>query len=526
MTNPAKYRSLATKFSIFTASLVFWVVTVILAYDLRQDSFDVEKGVLLFLVVVLVAGAIARMTIHLMARPLSLLQDGITSVRDGRLEPVQISRTGDEIEFLAESFNQMIEELARSRKELLQNQEQLEDRIKERTQQLEIAMQNALAASEAKSEFLANISHELRTPMNGILGMMDIVLNTDLNPEQKDHLQTAQSCAYSLLALLNDVLDLSKIEAGRMVLEKIPFDLRELVADSTKAQSMLAAQKGIALRCVIDETLPKRMIGDPLRIRQILVNLLSNAAKFTDHGWIELRMRRAPLTPDGGKLMLVIEVADTGMGIAPEKLPTIFDKFTQADSSISRRFGGSGLGLAITKVLAEMHGGGINVRSELGRGSTFTVTVECGAIPAPVEQEHLRDLPERNGARLSPPGASILLVEDNAVNQKLVASILLKRGYQVEVTSNGREALSALARQNFQLVLMDVQMPELDGLETTRMIRKERRWSELPIVAMTARAMNGDREGCLAAGMNAYISKPVHSAHLLSIVEEFATVSR
>src|SRR4051794_15817278 len=239
------------------------------------------------------------MTIRLMARPLSLLQDGMTSVRDGRLDPIQISRTGDEIEFLGENFNQMIEELSRSRQQLLQNQEQLEDRIKERTQQLEVAMQNALAASEAKSEFLANISHELRTPMNGILGMVDIVLNTDLNPEQRDHLQTAQSCAYSLLALLNDVLDLSKIEAGRMVLERIPFDLHELILDSVKAQTALASQKNVTLRCIIDETVPKRLVGDPLRIRQILVNLLSNAGKFTHRGSIELRIRVADQQSNG-----------------------------------------------------------------------------------------------------------------------------------------------------------------------------------------------------------------------------------
>jgi signal transduction histidine kinase/CheY-like chemotaxis protein len=466
------------------------------------------------------------MTIRLMARPLSLLQDGITSIREGRLEPVQVSRTGDEIEFLGESFNRMIEELARSRQELLQNQELLEDRIKERTQQLEVAMQNALAASQVKSEFLANISHELRTPMNGILGMIDIVLGSDLNAEQRDHLQTAQGCAYSLLALLNDVLDLSKIEAGRMALEKIPFELRALIADSKKAQTALALQKGVELRTVIEPDVPHRVIGDPLRIRQMLINLLSNAAKFTDRGWIELRVRTAGDTT-AGNIMLILEVADTGMGIAADKLPTIFDKFTQADSSISRRFGGSGLGLAITKVLAEMHGGTVAVESELGVGSTFTVTIECEISAERVEPEHSHAMPATHVSLATPgAGGSVLLVEDNPVNQKLVASILQKRGYHVVISGNGREALKVLREQEFQLVLMDVQMPEMDGLETTRLIRQDRRWSELPIVAMTAHAMNGDREGCLAAGMNGYISKPVHSAHLLSIVEEFAVARK
>jgi signal transduction histidine kinase len=271
-----RYRSLASKFSIFTGSLVFWVVAVTMSYDLRQDNFGVSKGVLLFLVVVLVAGAIARMTIRLLARPLSLLQAGITNVREGRLEPIQISRTGDEIEFLGDSFNKMIEALASTQKELLQNQEMLEDRIKQRTQQLEIAMQKALAASQAKSEFLANISHELRTPMNGILGMMDLVLSSPLSPEQQDQMETAQGCAYSLLALLNDLLDLSKIEAGRMVLDKVPFNPRMLLEDAVKTQQASAAQRGVVLRTQIASNVPDQILGDPLRLRQILANLLSH----------------------------------------------------------------------------------------------------------------------------------------------------------------------------------------------------------------------------------------------------------
>lgn len=518
MAKSVKFRSIASKFSIFTAALVFWVVTVILAYDLRQDTFDVTKGVLLCVVVLLVAGSISRMTIRLLARPLSLLQEGLTSVRQGKLEPIQVSKTGDEVEFLGESFNAMIEALAQTRSELLQNQELLEDRIRQRTEQLQIAMQKALTANQVKSDFLANISHELRTPMNGILGMIGIVLNTPLNAEQRDHLETAESCAYSLLALLNDLLDISKIEAGRMVLEKIPFSYRELIEAAAKAHSAIGQQKGLKIHKEIASDVPDRIVGDPLRIRQIVNNLMSNAVKFTQQGSVTLRTYVIPRT-DKNKLAIGLEVIDTGMGIPADKLGHIFEKFTQADSSISRRYGGSGLGLAITRFLVEMHGGTVTVKSELGIGSTFTATMECDRAPeltsVPVETKPIQI-----------NGGCILLVEDNMVNQKMVASILQKRGYSVEVTSNGQEALEALERRPFHLVLMDVQMPVMDGLEATRLIRRDKRFTALPIVAMTAHAMEGDREGCLAAGMNGYISKPVYSDHLLSVVEEFAQEPR
>jgi signal transduction histidine kinase len=261
---------------------VFWVVAVILAYDLRNDTFDVAKGMLLFVVVVLVSGAISRMTIRLLARPLALLQEGLTSVGEGRLEPIQVSRTGDEIEFLGETFNQMIQKLETSQNELRKHQELLEERIEQRTQQLQVAMKKAMAASQAKSEFLANISHELRTPMNGILGMLDMVLDSRLSTDQRDQLETARRCAYSLLALLNDVLDLSKIEAGRMALEDIPFELRDVVQDSIKSQTALAAQKGLTMVSQWDAAIPERVLGDPLRLRQILANLLSNAVMFSE----------------------------------------------------------------------------------------------------------------------------------------------------------------------------------------------------------------------------------------------------
>jgi signal transduction histidine kinase len=517
---PGRLRSLALKFSLFTAALVFWVVATILAYDLRQDTFDIPKALLLLLIVTLVAAAISRFTIRLLARPLRQLQDGITSARNGRLEPIQVSKTGDEVELLGESFNGMIDALANSQRALLEHQGSLEKRIKDRTDQLEEAMRTAQAASQAKSEFLANISHELRTPMNGIIGMLDMALDRDLNPELSEQIQTAQSCAYSLLSLLNDILDLSKIEAGKMTLEKLGFDFRVLLADCIKAHQPKATENTVALRGEVSPGVPQEIVGDPLRIRQIIANLVSNAVKFTEHGSVVVQVGGEFTQP--GEFTLRIVVQDSGTGIPADKLLTIFDKFTQADGSVTRRFGGTGLGLAITRSLVALHGGDIQVQSELGRGSTFSVTLKCeahaaqGAPQKTKELEHIPLTPALSGS-----AARILVVEDNHVNQKVVTAVLRKRGFSIELANDGQEALNKLENSAaFDLVLMDVQMPVLDGLEATRLIRKEPRWNRLPIIAMTAHAMNGDKERCLEAGMNGYISKPVHPSLLLSTVDE------
>lgn len=524
---PKRLHSLATRFSVFTGTLVLWLVAVILAYDLKQHTFDLGKGLLLGFVVLIVGGSISRFTLRQLIRPLELLRDGIESVGKGRLETIRVSQTGDEVEFLGNSFNEMIERLARSQKEIREHQELLEVRIQQRTEALEEAMHRAMAASQAKSEFLANMSHELRTPMNGILGMIDIVLDGGIEREQREHLEIAQTCAHSLLALLNDILDLSKIEAGKMVIEKIPYDIRRLLEDSLRSHASRARQKGILLQSSFSSALPGRVLGDPLRLRQILNNLVSNAVKFTEQGSVELNVD-ATAADAGRRATVRIEVRDTGSGIPTDKIEVIFDKFTQADGSITRRYGGSGLGLAITRKLVEMHGGTISVESEVGRGSCFVVELpfEVALKPGESDDWAARQAGREPVSKTVIPGYRILVVEDNHVNQRVVTAVLRKNGFKVVVASDGQQALELLRKQPFDLVLMDVQMPLLDGIEATRRIRGELSLGHLPIVAMTAHAMIGDRERCLQAGMDAYLAKPVQPAHLISIINQHIRSSR
>ena len=516
MSERLRFRSVATKMSVFTAALVTWVVVVLLGYNIqinnfRIGSFDFLKLGVVGLAVLLVSAAIARFTIRVLIEPLRQLHEATTVVRSGRLVEIPVRPTGDEIEYLAESFNEMIRALALSQQEVKRYQDSLEDKIRERTNELERRTQEALEASQSKSEFLANMSHELRTPMSGVMGMLDLVLDSPLSSEQREQLTGARRCAHSLLALLNDLLDMSKIEAGRMVLEEVPFDIRSVIEDCARTHLPQAREKGVVLRWQTANEVPRLVLGDPLRFRQIVSNLLSNAVKFTSEGEVAVLLERDI------DARIQLSVRDTGMGIPSRKLPLIFEKFTQADGSISRRFGGTGLGLAITRMLVDVMQGAINVESVERRGSCFTVT-----LPFPSTEEEEAAAPEHlRSVEKALNGPRILLVEDNTINQKVVCGLLGKRGYTIDVARNGMEALEKLEKIEYAMVLMDVQMPVLDGLETTRCIRADVRFITLPIVAMTAHAMAGDRESCLRAGMNGYLAKPVDHAQLLSIVEHY-----
>lgn len=521
MSGPRKYKSIAVKVSIFTGLLVCWVIVAVVAIENHQRLLGMGATLAMGCVVVLAAGAIAKFVTRLLVKPLGVLEEGIRKVEAGRLRTIRPARTGDEIEYLGVSFNRMVVALSAYRAAAARTRENLERRIGERTEELESALNASVSASKAKSEFLANMSHELRTPMSGVIGMLELLSESPLTREQRDYLTTAKTSAHSLLALVNDLLDLSKIEAGKMMLEEIPFDLRQLARESVRGSLPTAVAKGLTLDLEVDPETPRGISGDPLRLRQVLVNLVNNAVKFTSRGGVAVRIWRELGNGDPDNDRLRIAVIDSGPGIADDQMESIFEKFTQADTSISRKFGGTGLGLAITRRLVELQGGRIWVESKVGEGSRFHVEMPCRAASllaraeaAGGEQEH------PSAVRLA---GAILLVEDNPVNQKVVLAMLRKRGYEVDVAGDGLGAIEALREKRYALVLMDVQMPGLDGLETTRRIRAEERFKQLPIVAMTAHAMSGDRERCLDAGMNAYLAKPVDQRNLLRVISELTS---
>jgi PAS domain S-box-containing protein len=397
----------------------------------------------------------------------------------------------------------------------------VEDITKRKRAEIELAAarDRALELVRLKSQFLANMSHEIRTPMSAILGMTDMALETTLSDEQRDYLETVKSSSVSLLELLNDILDLSKIEAGRLELASIPFSLRGMLDETLRTLALRAQQKELELQGEVARDVPDAVVGDPRRLRQVLLNLVGNALKFTERGEVVVRARCESVGAD--RVRVHFAVSDTGIGIPADQQGLIFAPFVQADGSMTRQHGGTGLGLGIASELVSLMDGRLWVESSVGVGSTFHFTASL-AVRGEGRTRPARKIEHTMGTPLR-----VLLAEDNAVNRKVVIRMLERRGHRVEAVADGRQALAALARAHFDLVLMDVQMPGMDGLETTARVRVHEAGTgrHVPIVALTAHAMEGDRERCLAAGMDGYVSKPIDAAELAEAIARLVPVA-
>jgi signal transduction histidine kinase/CheY-like chemotaxis protein/HPt (histidine-containing phosphotransfer) domain-containing protein len=475
---------------------------------MQRTMSDTGAFLLLALAVLLL---LTRLVVSHITAPLEYLAQLVHRVsHHARLDERLNIDSHDEIGSLSHGFNRMLDSLQARDQELASYRESLENMVSERTRALSEAIDEARRANLAKSDFLARMSHEIRTPLNAITGLSRMVLDTPLNPQQREYLEQVMHSSDALLAIINDILDYSKIEAGGLRLENRPFAPERLLHSVSSLFAARARSQELELRFTRDDGVPATLVGDSLRLGQILINLVSNAIKFTAAGSIDVHLAAGERLADG-RIRLVCTVRDTGIGIAAEHQDGLFSPFTQADSSITRRFGGTGLGLAICRQLVELMEGEITLDSAPGQGSCFRFTVTLAEPPAGSASATAENANATRSDSALPQwrGERVLVVEDIAINRTIAVALLQRVGLSVAVATNGQEALDLLAGEAFALVLMDIQMPVMDGLTATRAIRANPVWQKLPIIAMTAHATNEDQEQTASAGMNAHLTKPI-----------------
>lgn len=474
------------------------------AFSQRQQEILLKAGILA-LFALLFTFVLARRLAGSLSQPIRDIGNAVKAISDGDyktplpiVDDTELGALSQHINNLASGLEQASREQQQAMAQLIQTREEAEK------------------ANNAKSDFLAMMSHELRTPMNGVLGMLQLLETTEMTPEQVEYAALASESTEHLLKVINDILDFSRIERSELELEHIAFNLADLIGACAQSFQHSAAQRKLDLQLVIPQDMKGLQVqGDPTRIRQILVNLIGNALKFTEQGRVSIETQWQSL--DHELLWFTCSVRDSGIGIAPESLELMFNAFQQADSSISRRYGGTGLGLPIARTLAERMGGTLRAQSEEGRGSVFTLE-----IPLALYQQPLPSLPSRMPAGNGDgEGRNVLLVEDNPVNQTVIEAMLRSLGFTVSVAADGAQAVLSAESLMFEAILMDCRLPIVDGYEATRQIRRLPGCNHLPIIALTANALQGDREACLSAGMNDYLAKPFKRTDLQQILQRW-----